>query len=143
MAQDQERATGPWQSEQLALPQIFVLTAGALRQAAALAQGMAVDAARMRRNLDVSDGLIMAEAAMMALAGRMGRDTAHHVVQAACDRALAERRPLLDALAATPEVAQHLDRPALARILDPAHYLGEARDVVDRMVARVEERVGA
>jgi 3-carboxy-cis,cis-muconate cycloisomerase len=139
MAQDQERATGPWQSEQLALPQIFVLTAGALRQAAALAHGMTVDAERMRRNLDLSDGLIMAEAAMMALAEHMGRDTAHHVVQAACDRALAARRPLLDALAETSEVAAHLDRAALARILDPAHYLGEARDVVDRVLQRADK----
>src|SRR6185312_12634838 len=48
MAQDHERATGPWQSEQLALPQIFVLSAGALRHAVTIVEGMTVDAARMR-----------------------------------------------------------------------------------------------
>ena len=35
MAADQERATGPWQAELLALPQAFVLTHGALRHARA------------------------------------------------------------------------------------------------------------
>jgi adenylosuccinate lyase len=36
-------------------------------------------------------------------------------------------------------VAAHLDRAALARILDPAHYLGEARDVVDRVLQRADK----
>jgi 3-carboxy-cis,cis-muconate cycloisomerase len=142
MAQDHERATGPWQSEQLALPQIFVLTGGALAHAAALAEGMTVDAARMRRNLNATGGLIMAEAVMMALAEKTGRGTAHHAVQEACDRALAEGKPLLDTLAAMPEIAKHLDRAALARLLDPASYLGEARDVVDRTLAHADALIG-
>ena len=68
MAADQERATGPWQAEPLALPQGFVLTHGALLHARAIAEGMVVDAERMRRNLDATGGLIMAEAVMMGLA---------------------------------------------------------------------------
>ena len=86
MAQDHERGTGPWQSEQLALPQIFVLTAGALEHAAAIAEGMTVDTARMRRNLDSTHGLILAEAVMMAAAKAIGRAKAHDVVEHACDQ---------------------------------------------------------
>jgi 3-carboxy-cis,cis-muconate cycloisomerase len=73
MAGDHERATGPWQAEPLALPQAFNLTHGALSQSLVIAEGLVVDAARMRRNLDATGGLIVAEAAMMGLAPRMGR----------------------------------------------------------------------
>lgn len=143
MAQDQERATGPWQSEQLALPQIFVLASGALAQGAQLAQGLTVDAARMRRGLDANEGLIMAEAVMMKLAEKIGRDAAHHKVQKACDTALETRRPLVEVLAADAEVSRHLDRAALERLTDPASYLGEAEAVVDRVVVRARRRLGA
>jgi 3-carboxy-cis,cis-muconate cycloisomerase len=143
MAQDHERATGPWQSEWLAMPQIFVLAAGGLAQAAVLAQGLTIDAERMRRGLDLHQGLIMAEAVMMALAEKTGRDVAHHVVQKACDRAIEQRRPLVDVLAEDVAVAPHLARAALARLTDPAGYLGEATAVVDRVVARARERLAA
>jgi 3-carboxy-cis,cis-muconate cycloisomerase len=141
MAQDQERATGPWQSEQLALPQIFLLTAGALTHGAALARGMTVDAERMRGNLAATQGLIMAEAFMMALAEKVGRDTAHHIVEKASDTARTDRRPLVEVLAADPDVARHLDGGALARLADPAHYLGEAQAVVDRVLAVARRRL--
>jgi 3-carboxy-cis,cis-muconate cycloisomerase len=68
MVQDHERATGPWQGEALALPQSFVLTHGALLHARTIAEGMVVDGQRMRQNLDLTHGLIVAEAVMMGLA---------------------------------------------------------------------------
>jgi 3-carboxy-cis,cis-muconate cycloisomerase len=136
MAQDHERATGPWQSEWLALPQIFVLTSGALAHAETLAAGLTIDAARMRANLDATQGLILAEAVMMALADKLGRGVAHHAVEQACARAIAEKQPLGDVLAADPAIAGQLDRAAIAALMDPARYVGEAGAVVDRVVAR-------
>jgi 3-carboxy-cis,cis-muconate cycloisomerase len=135
MAQDHERATGPWQGEALALPQAFVLTHGALLHARAIAEGMVVDPSRMRRNLDLTHGLIVAEAVMMGLAPHLGRGDAHHVVKHACDIALAERLPLADALARDPVVSSRLDRAAIERLTDPASYLGSAGAFVDRVVA--------
>ena len=142
MAQDHERATGPWQSEWLALPQIFVLSAGALEHGTVLAEGLTVDAPKMRRNLDLHEGLIMAEAVMMALAEAIGRDTAHQVVQEACDRAIERKRPLAEMLAEDGAVQPHLDRTALDRLTDPASYLGECDAVVDRVLARVAAGAG-
>ncbi|HUH83521.1 MAG TPA: adenylosuccinate lyase family protein, partial [Stellaceae bacterium] len=141
LAQDHERATGPWQSEWLAMPQIFVLTSGVLDHAAAIAEGLTVDAEQMRRGLTLNHGLIMAEAVMMALASMIGRDAAHHTVQDACDRALAERRPLIDVLAEDGAVATRLDRRALERLVEPGNYLGEAREIVDRVVARARREL--
>jgi 3-carboxy-cis,cis-muconate cycloisomerase len=134
MAQDHERATGPWQAEALALPQAFVLTHGALLQARAIAEGMVVDAARMRRNLDITHGLIVAEAVMMGLAPFLGRGEAHHVVKHACDAALAEGIGLVDALAREPAVAQQLDRTAIEKLTDPGQYLGSASAFIDRVL---------
>jgi 3-carboxy-cis,cis-muconate cycloisomerase len=134
IAADHERATGPWQAELLVLPQAFVLTHGALEHAATIAEGMAVDAERMRQNLDVTHGLIVSEAVMMGLAPHLGRGEAHHVVKHACDIALAERIGLADALAREPTVAARLDRAAIERLTDPARYLGSADAFIDRVL---------
>jgi 3-carboxy-cis,cis-muconate cycloisomerase len=139
MAQDHERATGPWQSEALVIPQAFVLTHGALRHARAIAEGMVVDAGRMRRNLDLTHGLIVAEAVMMGLAPHLGRGEAHHVVKHACDIALTERLSLTDALRRDPAVSSRLDRAAIERMTDPASYLGSAGAFVDRVLAAAGE----
>jgi len=136
LAQDHERATGPWQSEALALPQIFVLTSGALAHAISLAKGLVVDPERMRRNLDATGGLIMSEAVMIALAEKIGRSAAHDLVEHACDKAIQSRRPLADVLLEEPALAAHFDRPALLRLLQPEQYLGEALEIVDRVLAR-------
>ncbi len=137
MAQDQERATGPWQAELVAIPQAFVLAHGALEHARTIAEGMVVDAARMRRNLDLTGGLIVAEAVMMGLAPHLGREEAHHAVKHACDHVLAAGGTLADALAQEPDVTARLDRAAIDRLTDPAAYLGSTQAFIDRVLAAV------
>jgi 3-carboxy-cis,cis-muconate cycloisomerase len=134
MVQDYERATGPWHAEWIALPEAFILTGGALHQAKFMLDGLIVDEARMRRNLDMTNGLIVAEAVMMGLAPHLGRNEAHDLVYDAC-RVVAEKDGrLADVLAAMPEVSRHLKLPALERLTDPANYLGAAQQMVDRVV---------
>lgn len=134
MAADHERATGPWHLEWIALPRAFISTAGALYQARFMLEGLIVDGDRMRRNLDITGGLIVAEAAMMALAPYTGRGAAHDIVYDCCREALSHGTTLLAALEKRADVTQHLDKAALARVVDPAHYLGTAREMVDRML---------
>jgi 3-carboxy-cis,cis-muconate cycloisomerase len=131
---DFERATGPWHVEWAAIPEAFLAASSALHQAKFMLGGLIVDAARMRRNLDITSGLIVAEAVMMGLAPHMGRQVAHDVVYDSCRLAAERGMSLLDALAQAPDVTKHLDRPALARLCDPANYLGLAPDMVDRVV---------
>jgi 3-carboxy-cis,cis-muconate cycloisomerase len=142
MAQDHERATGPWQAEQLALPQVFVLASGALMHAAAIAEGMTVDTQRMRRNLDATHGLILAEAVMMAAAKAIGRARAHDVVEHASATAIAERRHLGDVLKQDKALSGHLAAAEIDRLLDPAFYVGESEAVVDRVAARARSLLG-
>jgi len=135
MVQDLERATGPWHAEWVALPESFVLSAGALHQARFMLGGLIVAPERMARNLDMTDGLIVAEAVMMGLAPHTGRQQAHDIVYAACRSVNAEGGTLADALARLPEVTAHFDRAALQRLTDPRNYLGEAPQMVDRALA--------
>ncbi len=136
LVQDFERATGPWHAEWIALPEAFILTGGALHQAKFMLGGLIVDEARMRKNLDMTHGLIVAEAVMMGLAPHMGRNEAHDVVYGAC-RAVAEKGgSLAEALAQVPEVSKHLDKAALAKLTDPSNYLGAARKMVDHVVGK-------
>jgi 3-carboxy-cis,cis-muconate cycloisomerase len=135
MAQDHERATGPWQAEALVIPQAFVLTHGALLHTRAIAEGMVVDAERMRANLDISHGLIVSEAVMMGLAPVLGRGEAHHVVKHACDVALSEKISLADALERDPAVSGRMDRIAIEKLIDPGNYLGSTQAFIDRVLA--------
>ena len=132
MSADHERATGPWQLEWVAIPEAFIATGGALRQARFLVEGLIVDAGRMRRNLDLTGGLIVAEAVMMALARHTGRGESHDIVYAACRTALDKGSTLLEELARVPEVTRHLDKKRLAELTDPVNYLGSAEAMVDR-----------
>jgi len=134
MAADHERATGPWHLEWIALPRAFIATAGALYQARFMLEGLIVDGERMRRNLDITGGLIVAEAAMMALAPYTGRGAAHDIVYDCCREALSKGTTLLEQLEKRADVTEHLSGPALARVVDPAHYLGTAPQMVDRML---------
>ena len=113
-----------------------MLTGGALHQAKFMLAGLVVDEARMRRNLDMTHGLIVAEAVMMGLAPHLGRNEAHDVVYDAC-RAVAESGgSLAEALARVPAVSKHLDRKALEALTDPANYLGASQAMVDRVVGK-------
>jgi 3-carboxy-cis,cis-muconate cycloisomerase len=135
MVEDHERSTGPWEIEWIAVPEIFSLAAGALAQTRTLVSGLQVDEKRMRANLDITRGLIVSEAVMMALGPHIGRQYAHDLVYAICREVVATGRPLIELLAENTEVTRHLDRAALERLCDPANYLGEAGAMVDRVLA--------
>ncbi len=135
MIEDHERATGPWEIEWIAVPEIFSLAAGALAQTLFMVSGLVVDEKKMRANLDITRGLIVSEAVMMGLGPYIGRQYAHDLVYDICRQVVSSGRTLLDLLAENQEVAKHLDRPALAKLCDPANYLGQAGDMVDRVLA--------
>jgi len=135
MPQEHERSLGLWHAEWETLPDICCLVSGALRQAQVIAEGMEVDAARMRRNLDLTQGLVLAEAVSIVLAQRLGRDRAHHLLEQCCQRAVAEQRHLRAVLGDEPQVSAELSAEELDRLLDPAHYLGQARVWVARAVS--------
>jgi 3-carboxy-cis,cis-muconate cycloisomerase len=134
--QEHERGLGNWPAEWETLPQIVLLTSGALDAIAEVVEGLEVDAARMRANLDLTQGQIFAEAVQMALAPRIGRDTAHSLVAGACRRVAAEGLHLRHILERDPKVSGSLDAQALDRLFDPEQYLGESGAYIERALAR-------
>ena len=135
MVQDFERATGPWHAEWMAIPESFVLTAGALHQAKFALGGLIVDEKKMAGNLDISHGLIVAEAVMMGLAPALGRQEAHDVIYDACRLANDKGLALADALSADARVTSRIDRATIEHLTQPANYLGLAPAMVDRVLA--------
>ncbi|RWB39728.1 MAG: adenylosuccinate lyase family protein [Mesorhizobium sp.] len=135
MIQDFERATGPWHAEWIAIPESFVLSAGALNQAKFALRGLVVDDKKMAENLDISRGLIVAEAVMMGLAPELGRQQAHEVVYDACRVVNETGGTLSQALAADPQVASRIDHASIERLTSPGNYLGLAPKMVDRVLA--------
>jgi 3-carboxy-cis,cis-muconate cycloisomerase len=138
--QDHERSAGPWHAEWPTLPTLLLVTSGALAAIVDIAEGLEVDVARMRLNLDATHGLIMAEAVTMALAVRVGKSDAHHLVEAASKRALAENRHLRDVLTEDPKVAAELAADQIAKLFEPMAYQGASQALIDRLLASLDEK---
>jgi len=135
MVQEHERGFGNWHAEWETLPEICMLSAGALAQVVQMIEGLEIDTARMRDNLDATQGLILAEAVSAALAPKLGREAAHELIEEACRRAIEQNKPLRDVLAKDSKARKHLSSSDLDRLFDPASYLGVAEQFVDRVLA--------
>jgi 3-carboxy-cis,cis-muconate cycloisomerase len=138
--QDHERSAGPWHAEWPTLPTLLLVTSGALAAIVDIAEGLEIDAGRMRANLDATGGLIMAEAVAMALAEKIGKSDAHHLIEAASKKAVAEKRHLRDILAADPKVAAQLDADRLAKLFEPMAYQGASQALIDRLLASLDQK---
>ena len=142
MVQEHERGLGGWHAEWDTLPEICTLAAGALAQTVVIAEGLQVDPARMAANLDLTGGLILAEAVAMALGKKLGKMKAHQLVEEASARAGREQRPLYEVLAADSRVTAHLSAAELAQLLNPRGYTGQAEAFVARALAAWAKRDG-
>jgi 3-carboxy-cis,cis-muconate cycloisomerase len=113
-----------------------IATGDMLARLVEVMRGLRLDPERMRRNLDLGGGLIMAEAVMLNLGAAIGRQHAHDVVYDAAQAAFIEHRPFGELLAADPRVSAHLDQKAIKALLDPTAYTGlcadMARDAAER-----------
>ena len=137
--QEHERSAGPWHAEWPTLPTLLLVTSGALAATVDLAEGLEVDAIRMRQNLDTTGGLIMAEAVAMALAEKIGKSEAHHLIEAASKKAVAEKKHLRDVLAADSNVSAQLGADQLAKLFEPMAYQGTSQALIDRLLASLED----
>ncbi len=136
MVQEQERGLGGWHAEWEVLPEIWLLTGGALAQVASVAEGLEIDPGRMAANLSASGGALQAGAVAAALAGRMGRTEAHALVERASRRARDEKRSLREALLEEGELRQHLSEAELERLLEPRAAAASSAALVDQLLAR-------
>jgi 3-carboxy-cis,cis-muconate cycloisomerase len=143
MIQEHERAAGAWHAEWRPFTDLIVTVGSA---AAWLCESLAhleVDERRMRQNLDLTGGLLLAERVTTALAPAMGRVKAHDLMMAVVNAARASGRSFAEELGAEPEVRPHLSTQQIAALLDPAGYLGSAELFVERALqAHTDRRRG-
>ena len=138
--QDHERSAGPWHAEWPTLPTLLLVTSGGLAAIVDIAEGLEVDAARMRANLDATDGLIMAEAVAMRLAEKIGKSDAHRLVEAASKTAVKDKKHLRDVLTADAEVTAQLNADEIAKLFEPMAYQGASQALIDRLLASLEDK---
>jgi 3-carboxy-cis,cis-muconate cycloisomerase len=136
--QEHEGAFGGAQAEWATFPALALVTSGALAAVADLAQGIEVDPDRLRNNLDITQGLIMAEAITFALSAKISRQEAHKILEEASQKAVAEKRSLQNVLGEDPRVTAHLSGPVLGRLFEPMSYQGAAQTFIDRLVGSLK-----
>lgn len=137
--QDHERSAGPWHAEWPTLPMLMLVTSGALAAIVEISEGLEVDVARMRANLDSTHGLVMAEAVSMALAEKAGKSDAHRIVEAASRKAIETRKHLRDVLSKDARVTAHLDTNKLKSLFEPMSYQGASQALIDRLLASLDK----
>ena len=135
---DHERSAGPWHAEWPTLPGLLLVTSGALASIVDIAEGLEVDATRMRANLDATGGLIMAEAVAMALAEKIGKLDAHHLVEVASKKAVAEKKALREVLTQDPKVTAHLSADKIRQLFEPTAYQGVSQSLIDRLLDSID-----
>jgi 3-carboxy-cis,cis-muconate cycloisomerase len=136
--QDHERSAGPWHAEWPTLPTLLLVTSGALAAIVDIAEGLEVDTARMRANLDATGGLIMAEAVTMALAEKIGKSDAHHLIEVASKKAVADKKHLRDVLIADPNIIAQLSADKITELFEPMAYQGASQALIDRLLASLD-----
>ena len=140
MAQEHERAAGGWQAEWEALSGALAYTGGAAAAIREVLEGLEVRSERMRENLDMTGGLVLAESVSLALGRRIGRSQAHRLVEAASRRAVETGRPLREELLVDEAVRAELSEEEIDRALAVDGYAGAAGEFVERALGRYRER---
>ena len=135
MLQEHERGVGGWQAEWPVVATVIQSTGVATSSMAEVAEGLSVDAEKMRRNIENTNGLIFAERAMMLLGAKLGRDVAHKILEGAARKSVNENRNLAAVLAEIPEVNAQLSADELKQLETPEQYLGSAEAFRKALIA--------
>jgi 3-carboxy-cis,cis-muconate cycloisomerase len=138
--QEHERGIGGWQAQWQAFPALLLAGSGAISSIATIAQGLEVDPERMRENFEITHGLIMGEAVMIALGVKLSHEASEIIVEEATRKAAAEKRNLSTVLAEDPRVTQHLTPGELARVFELLNYQGSAQTFIERIVGALQAR---
>ena len=140
LVQEHERAPGGWHTDWMTFPALALVTSGALAAVVEIAQGLEIDVERLRANLELTGGQIMAEALSFALAEKIGRADAHALIRELIQQAAQEKRSLKEVLLRDMRVKSHLGGIEIEKLLIPLTYQGSAQTFIDRLVVESQMR---
>ncbi|MBW2146353.1 MAG: adenylosuccinate lyase [Deltaproteobacteria bacterium] len=125
--------------EYMGMPAVFCMTSAFLQGARRILAGLTVNAERMRRNMEIQQGLYMDEPVMLELADHIGRQSAHDLVYDCSMRAFQEGRPFLDVLLENETVNKYLSEKQIREVMNPENYLGTIPQQVEATVRTIRE----
>jgi adenylosuccinate lyase len=137
-AHEHERDGRSWKTEWAILGPVCGMTGALLRLSKALCANLVIDRARMAANLEATGGAVLSENVMLALAGHLGRQTAHELVYQTAMAAAAAGKPFRQALLEQPEITRHLPPVEIDQLLDYRRHTGTCPQFVDRVAASVQ-----
>jgi adenylosuccinate lyase len=136
LVQEHERDGAGWKIEWKALPESCLMASAILAQMKYVLSGLNVHVERMRRNLDITGGLIMSERVMFMIAGSVGKQTAHEIVYKASMESVDRGITFKEALLNSEELAGVLTGENIETLLDPLTYVGLATSMVEQELAQ-------
>lgn len=134
MVLDHERATGQWHVEWYSLPNAFIISSACLSSARFLLEGLEVSPENMNKNMNKTNGLIVAESVMMSLAPHIGRQVAHDLVYDCCRDSIKNKTSFVEALHSSKDISDIFNKEQLIKIVDPANYLGAGPAMAQRLL---------
>ena len=140
MGQDHDRCGGSWIAEWALVPEVFLLTSGALGWANELADRLHVNTERMRDNIDMTNGLALSESYVHALAQHIPKSRARALIEIAVQGVRETGTSLPEILLSMKEVTDILSASQIAELAQPENYLGMSAEIVDNVLALARER---
>jgi len=138
--QEHERGPGGWHTDWMTFPTLALVTSGALSAVVDIAEGLEIDVERLRANLELTGGQIMAEAVSFALAEKVGRAEAHALARELSQKAAQEKRSFKEVLLTDLRVKAQLSGLEIEKLFIPLTYQGSAQTFIDRLVVTSQMR---
>lgn len=126
-------------AERFIIPEGFILLDYILVKMNDVLRGLYVNVERMKKNLELTGGLIMSESVMLELTRKgMSRQDAHEILRRLAMKSTLENKPFKNLLLRSPDVREYLNEEELERALDFEKYLGTAVEQVEEAIAQTE-----
>ncbi|HWR10046.1 adenylosuccinate lyase [Sporomusa sp.] len=139
LLQEHERDGAYWKIEWVAIPEAFIFTAAAVAKAKKVLKGLVVNKQKMEQNLDILQGLLLSEAAMLHLGEKLGKQTAHKVVYEISMNSFRDNASFKQYLLEDSRVNSYVTAAELDQILNPHNYTGFSRQLTERVVANIKQ----
>jgi adenylosuccinate lyase len=139
LLQEHERDGAYWKIEWVAIPEAFIFTAAAVAKAKKVLKGLVVNKQKMEQNLDILQGLLLSEAAMLHLGEKLGKQTAHKVVYEISMNSFRDNASFKQYLLEDSRVNPYVTAAELDQILNPHNYTGFSRQLTERVVANIKQ----
>jgi adenylosuccinate lyase len=103
-------------------------------------KGMQIDETRMRKNMDITQGRMMSEAVMLALAKKgLGRQKAHELTRELAIKSHNQQRAFKDVLEENSTIKKLLTVAEIEQVMDPQNYLGTAPKQIENVIQKTKQ----